>query len=63
MTHLERIEAGSIYILRKAFSQINPLAMLWSLGGHAGIQKMCRRLVQDLLEQRAYDLVYCTKGL
>ena len=32
MTHLDRLEAESIFILRELFSQIDPLAMLCSLG-------------------------------
>ncbi|MEK9944524.1 MAG: sulfate adenylyltransferase subunit CysD [Alphaproteobacteria bacterium] len=37
MTHLDRLEADSIYILREAFSQIEPLAMLWSLGKDSNV--------------------------
>jgi sulfate adenylyltransferase subunit 2 len=32
MTHLDRLESQSIYILREAFSRIDKLGMLWSLG-------------------------------
>ncbi len=32
MTHLEKIESQSIYILREAYSQFKNLAMLWSIG-------------------------------
>lgn len=37
MDHLDRLEAESIYILREAFSQIEPLAMLWSLGKDSNV--------------------------
>lgn len=30
--YLDELEARSIYILREAYSQINPLVMLWSIG-------------------------------
>jgi len=32
MTHLERIESQSVYILREAYSHFKNLAMLWSIG-------------------------------
>ena len=32
MSHLDRLEAQSVYILREAFNRIEKLAMLWSLG-------------------------------
>jgi sulfate adenylyltransferase subunit 2 len=32
MTHLEKIESQSVYILREAYSQFKNLAMLWSIG-------------------------------
>ena len=32
MTQLDRLESQSIYILREAFSRVDKLAMLWSLG-------------------------------
>jgi sulfate adenylyltransferase subunit 2 len=32
MTHLEKLESQSIYILREAYSQFKNLAMLWSIG-------------------------------
>jgi sulfate adenylyltransferase subunit 2 len=32
MDHLDRLESHSVYILREAFSRIDRLAMLWSLG-------------------------------
>jgi len=32
MSHLEKIESQSIYILREAYSQFKNLAMLWSIG-------------------------------
>jgi sulfate adenylyltransferase subunit 2 len=32
MDSLEQLESDSIFILREAFSQVSPLAMLWSLG-------------------------------
>ena len=37
MTPLDRLESQSIYILREAFSQIDGLAMLWSLGVDSGV--------------------------
>jgi bifunctional enzyme CysN/CysC len=37
MTPLDRLESRSIYILREAFSQIDRLAMLWSLGKDSGV--------------------------
>ncbi len=30
--HLDKLEAETIYILREAYNQVNPLAMLWSIG-------------------------------
>ncbi len=32
MTHLEKIESQSVYILREAYSHFRNLAMLWSIG-------------------------------
>jgi sulfate adenylyltransferase subunit 2 len=32
MNHLDQLESESVYILREAFSRIEKLAMLWSLG-------------------------------
>ncbi len=32
MSHLDNLEAQSIYILREAYSRIKPLGMLWSIG-------------------------------
>ena len=32
MNHLDQLESESVYILREAFSRIDKLAMLWSLG-------------------------------
>jgi sulfate adenylyltransferase subunit 2 len=37
MDHLDRLESQSIYILREAFSQIDRLAMLWSLGKDSNV--------------------------
>lgn len=31
-THLDELEAGSIYIIREAFRCVEPLCMLWSMG-------------------------------
>ncbi len=35
--HLDRLESQSIYIFREAYSQIEPLAMLWSLGKDSNV--------------------------
>ena len=32
MDHLDRLENQSIYIIREAFTKIERLAMLWSVG-------------------------------
>src|SRR5687767_6335564 len=32
MDRLDELEANSIFILREAFSELKPLAMLWSIG-------------------------------
>ena len=32
MTHLEKLEAKSIYILREAYGKFKQLGMLWSIG-------------------------------
>lgn len=37
MDRLQELEAQSIYILREAYSQIEPLAMLWSLGKDSNV--------------------------
>jgi len=37
MTPLDRLESQSIYILREAFRESGPLAMLWSLGKDSGV--------------------------
>jgi sulfate adenylyltransferase subunit 2 len=37
MDHLDRLESQSIYILREAFSRIDRLAMLWSLGKDSNV--------------------------
>jgi sulfate adenylyltransferase subunit 2 len=37
MDQLDRLESQSIYILREAFSQIDRLAMLWSLGKDSNV--------------------------
>jgi sulfate adenylyltransferase subunit 2 len=35
--YLDELEARSVYILREAYSQISPLAMLWSLGKDSNV--------------------------
>lgn len=37
LTHLDNLENQSIYILREAFSQIEKLGMLWSLGKDSNV--------------------------
>lgn len=37
MDRLQELEAQSVYILREAYSQIEPLAMLWSLGKDSNV--------------------------
>ena len=37
MLHLDELESQSIYILREAYSQIAPIAMLWSLGKDSNV--------------------------
>jgi sulfate adenylyltransferase subunit 2 len=37
MTHLDQLEAQSVYILREAFNRIDRLAMLWSLGKDSNV--------------------------
>ncbi len=37
MERLGELEAGSVYILREAYSRIEPLAMLWSLGKDSNV--------------------------
>ncbi len=37
MNHLDRLESQSVYILREAFSRIDKLAMLWSLGKDSNV--------------------------
>ncbi len=37
MLHLDELESQSVYILREAYSQIDPLAMLWSLGKDSNV--------------------------
>jgi sulfate adenylyltransferase subunit 2 len=37
MNHLDRLEAHSIYILREAYKQAQPLAMLWSIGKDSNV--------------------------
>jgi len=37
MNRLDALEAQSIYILREAYAQIEPLAMLWSLGKDSNV--------------------------
>lgn len=37
MQRLDELEAQSIYILREAYNQIEPLAMLWSLGKDSNV--------------------------
>ena len=37
MDHLEKLENQSIFILREAFSSINNIAMLWSLGKDSNV--------------------------
>jgi len=32
LSHLDELEAKSIYIIREAYSRIDPIAMLWSIG-------------------------------
>ncbi len=32
MTHLDRLESTSIYILREAYAMFHNLGMLWSIG-------------------------------
>lgn len=36
-SHLDALEAESVYILREAYNKIKPLAMLWSLGKDSGV--------------------------
>ncbi len=37
MLHLDELESQSIFILREAYSRIEPLAMLWSLGKDSNV--------------------------
>ena len=37
ITHLDRLEAQSVYILREAFNRIDKLAMLWSMGKDSNV--------------------------
>ena len=37
MERLKELEAQSVYILREAYNQIEPLAMLWSLGKDSNV--------------------------
>lgn len=37
MKHLDRLESQSIYILREAFSNFKPMAMLWSAGKDSNV--------------------------
>jgi sulfate adenylyltransferase subunit 2 len=37
MTHLDELEAESIYILREAFAKLDKLAILWSLGKDSNV--------------------------
>ncbi|MBI2978833.1 MAG: sulfate adenylyltransferase subunit 2 [Rhodospirillales bacterium] len=37
MNHLDSLESKSVYILREAFSRINRLAMLWSIGKDSNV--------------------------
>src|SRR5690606_22295914 len=37
MDHLDRLESHSVYVLREAFSRIDRLAMLWSLGKDSNV--------------------------
>lgn len=37
MSHLDELEAQSIYILREAFARLNKLALLWSLGKDSNV--------------------------
>ena len=37
MLHLDELESQSVFILREAYSQIEPLAMLWSLGKDSNV--------------------------
>src|SRR5574338_942887 len=37
MTHLDRLEAQSVYILREAFNRIDKLTMLWSMGKDSNV--------------------------
>ena len=37
MTHLDQLEAQSVYILREAFNRIDRIAMLWSLGKDSNV--------------------------
>lgn len=32
LSHLDRLESETIYIIREAFAKVKPLAMLWSMG-------------------------------
>ena len=37
MNRLDRLEAHSVYILREAYKQAQPLAMLWSIGKDSNV--------------------------
>ncbi|MFQ5466540.1 MAG: phosphoadenosine phosphosulfate reductase family protein, partial [Kiloniellaceae bacterium] len=37
MDRLRELEAQSVYILREAYGQIEPMAMLWSLGKDSNV--------------------------
>ncbi|MDC0074589.1 sulfate adenylyltransferase subunit CysD [Alphaproteobacteria bacterium] len=36
-THLDALEAESVFIIREAYNKIKPLALLWSLGKDSGV--------------------------
>ena len=37
MTHLDTLEAESIYVLREAFAKLDKIAVLWSLGKDSNV--------------------------
>lgn len=61
MSHLDQLEAQSIYIFREAFNKIDKLAMLWSFGKDSTVMIHLAR--KAFLGQIPFPLMHCDTEL
>ena len=61
MTHLQKLEAQSVYIFREAFNKIDRLAMLWSFGKDSNVMIHLAR--KAFFGRVPFPLIHCDTEL